>query len=104
MGGDNDEDWCAPSVTQKFDDDDEEEVLVEQEESNKVDTDTDIERDESVFRADTGSATTPATKEVKGKTTATATPTPVLPAPAASLLLLTTLVNISNNKQPQHRC
>lgn len=55
MGGDNDEDWCAPSVTQTFDDEDEE-VLVEKEDS--VDTDPEnkdnVDAAKSVFRADVG--------------------------------------------------
>lgn len=70
MGGDHDEDWCAPSVTQKFDDEEEEEVLVEKEDEGvglktgaNTDTDTDIERDKSVFRAETG--TREGVKEVK---------------------------------------
>lgn len=44
MGGDHDEDWCAPSVSQSAFDDDDEEVLVEKE---------DVTAEGSVFRADT---------------------------------------------------
>ena len=44
MGGENDDDWCAPSVSERgFEDDDEEEVLVEKEDSNGG---------KSIFRAD----------------------------------------------------
>lgn len=47
MGGDNDDDWCAPSVSQQNFDDDDEEVLVEKEESSGENA--------SVFRSDVAS-------------------------------------------------
>ena len=50
MGGENDDDWCAPSVSQK-DFDEDEEVLVESEESNEK---KQQHSEESVFRVDTG--------------------------------------------------
>jgi ubiquitin-like-conjugating enzyme ATG3 len=55
MGGDNDEDWCAPSVSQNNDDD--EEVLVEREEESTEKA--------SVFRADVDDSSK---EEVKEKT------------------------------------
>ena len=56
MGGDNDDDWCAPSVTQQNFDDDDEEVLVEKEEEDEEGKETGDKS--SVFRADVNVATT----------------------------------------------
>lgn len=72
LGGDNDEDWCAPSVSQQNNDDDEE-VLVEKEEEGGG-----IEQDEkaSVFRADTDASGGGAGNDEGAKETMTA---PVAP-------------------------
>lgn len=57
MGGENDEDWCAPSVSQQLFDEDDEEVLVEKEEESTEKA--------SVFRADID--TSSVKEEVKEK-------------------------------------
>jgi ubiquitin-like-conjugating enzyme ATG3 len=60
MGGDNDDDWCAPSVSERRFDEDDEEVLVEKEDSDVA---------KSVFRLDEGDTAATATtqKEVPPK-------------------------------------